>query len=211
MVVTQFDLFHSAENSVLDAEDYPSFRKALSESQCAKCALSAGRTHIVVDRGNPNAKMLLIGEAPGENEDLQGKPFVGRAGKLLDELMKGAGFDTNVDMLIANVAKCRPPDNRAPKQEEADACMPYLQKQIDLMKPKLMILLGATSVKHMAPELAKKPMEEMVGNFYGFPRWPGMKLFVVYHTAYILRDPRKKPLMEQHLRTLKSHLTAYPL
>ncbi len=207
---TQFDLFDSSANNILDAKDYPTFRKGLAESNCTKCALSQGRTHIVVDRGNPQSKILLIGEGPGEQEDLQGRPFVGRAGKLLDELMKGAGFDTNTDMMIANIVKCRPPENRAPKQEEAETCMPYLQKQIQLMKPKLMILLGATSVKYLVPELTERSMGSMVGNFYNFPSWPGIKLLVVYHTAFILRDPRKRPLMEQHLRALKAHLTTSP-
>lgn len=207
----QFDLFDQSKNSVLGADNYATFRQALQASGCTRCALSQGRTHIVVDRGNPQAKMILVGEAPGEQEDLQGRPFVGRAGQLLDQVMKQAGFDTNQDMMIANIAKCRPPDNRAPKQEEAETCLPYLQKQIELMKPKLMILLGATSVKYLVPELAKRSMEEMVGNFYNFPSWPDMKLFVLYHTAFILRDPRKRPAMEQHLKALKAQLTAHPL
>jgi len=211
VALAQFDLFDQGKNAVLAAKDYSAFRAALAASNCHLCGLSRSRTHIVVDRGNPSAPILLVGEAPGEQEDLQGKPFVGRAGQLLDELMKQAGLDTNRDMLIANIAKCRPPENRAPKEEEAEACLPYLHKQIELIKPKLMILLGATSVKYLVPELAKRAMDEIVGNFYSFPSWPGIKLYILYHTAFILRDPRKRPLMEAHLRRLKTHLNARPL
>jgi len=97
---------------------YADFKKALLDSNCTKCALSDSRTNIVVDRGNSSAKVLNIGEAPGQNEDLQGKAFVGRAGQLLDRLMKDVGFDTNQDSLIVNLVKCRPPKNRAPLPEE---------------------------------------------------------------------------------------------
>src|SRR3989338_2922807 len=110
----QIDLFENKKNRIMDAVTYADFKKELIKSACAKCALSAGRTHIVVDRGNPAARVMLIGEAPGQNEDLQGKAFVGRAGQLLDRMMKDAGFDTNQDSLIVNLVKCRPPKNRAP-------------------------------------------------------------------------------------------------
>src|SRR3989338_3284847 len=138
----KFDLFDDTQNQVLGAKDYTSFKKALLKSNCTRCPLSESRTHIVVDRGNPEAKVVMIGEAPGENEDLQGKAFVGRAGRLLDEMMKEIGFDTNQDSLIINVVKCRPPENRAPRSEEVSACNPFLQKQIELIKPKIILLLG---------------------------------------------------------------------
>ena len=107
-----------------EPDAYSEFASALRRSGCAKCALSGSRTQIVVDRGNPRAKIMVIGEAPGEKEDLSGRAFVGRAGKTFDAVMRGIGLEPDQDMLIANVAKCRPPENRAPTREEAELCMP---------------------------------------------------------------------------------------
>jgi len=199
--VTQFDLFDQTRHKILDAKTYEAFKKALSESNCPQCALSKGRTHIVVDRGNPKAKVLMIGEGPGQNEDLQAKAFVGRSGRLLDEMMKAIGFDTHQDSLIINVVKCRPPDNRAPKQEEVDACHPFLKKQLDLVKPKIILLLGATALRHMIPDKKKFAMGNEAGKFFEHPDFPGIQLMVLYHPAYILRDARKKPIMMEHLKT----------
>ncbi|OGW85037.1 MAG: hypothetical protein A3C35_03950 [Omnitrophica bacterium RIFCSPHIGHO2_02_FULL_46_11] len=191
---------------MLDVKTYAEFKQALAQSNCAKCALSDSRRHIVVDRGNPNAKVLMIGEAPGENEDLQGQAFVGRAGQLLDQLMNDIGFDTNRDSLIINVVKCRPPENRAPKQEEVNACRPFLQKQLALTKPKIILLLGAVALKHMIVDKKEFSMREEAGNFFDHPEFPGVKLMVLYHPAFILRDPRKKPVMIEHLKRFKAYL-----
>ncbi|MGH7197336.1 MAG: uracil-DNA glycosylase, partial [Candidatus Omnitrophota bacterium] len=133
----------------LEAKTYPVFKEALAASGCLKCALSRSRTHIVVDRGDPKAKVVIIGEAPGENEDREGKAFVGRAGRLLDAMMKEAGFDTDRQSLIINIVKCRPPENRKPAAEEAEACSPFLKKQLELVKPEAILLLGATALRHM--------------------------------------------------------------
>ncbi len=202
----QFDLLDPVNNQILDAKTYADFKRALIDSQCTKCSLSQNRHNIVVDRGNPEAKVLMVGEAPGENEDLQGKAFVGRAGKLLDSMMLEVGIDTNQDTLIANVAKCRPPENRAPKQEEVDACMPFLKKQISLLKPNFIVLLGATAFRHLIRDKGDFKMAKEVGRPFTHPEYPGANLMVLYHPAYILRDPRKKPLMLEHLKTLKSLL-----
>lgn len=199
----QFDLFDQTSNQILDAKSYAEFKKALIDSECTKCPLSERRRHIVVDRGNPDAKVLMIGEAPGENEDIQGKAFVGRAGQLMDEMMREVGIDTNRDTLIANVVKCRPPENRAPKQDEVDQCKPFLQKQIQLVKPKFIVLLGATALKHLIPGKADSAMGSEVGNAFEHPDYPGAQIMILYHPAYILRDPRKKPLMAEHLKRLK--------
>jgi len=177
---------------VLSSKTYPAFKEALENSGCTRCALSEQRTHIVVDRGNPQAKVLFIGEAPGENEDLEGKAFVGRAGRLLDAMLQEIGFDTNRDALIVNVAKCRPPGNRAPFPEEAEACRPFLKQQIDLVGPRLIVLLGATALKHLMPERKDFPMGELAGRCFQHPAYPGTELMVLYHPAYILRDPRKR-------------------
>ena len=187
-------------SSVLGAKTYAEFKSRLAASGCRKCGLSAGRTQIVVDRGNPEARAMFVGEAPGETEDLEGRAFVGRSGRLLDGMLMELGFDTNRDALIANVAKCRPPDNRAPLPEEAKACLPFLRKQIETVHPKWIVLLGATALKHLIPEKKGFAMKGEAGRFFYHPDFPGAKLFVLYHPAYILRDPRKKPLMKEHLK-----------
>ena len=145
----------------------------------------------------------MIGEGPGENEDIQGRAFVGRAGQLLDEMLKELGFDTNRDSLITNVVKCRPPENRAPKQEEADTCLPFLKKQIALIKPKFILLLGAVALRHIVKDKKQFSMEQEAGTFFVHPDFPGVRFMVLFHPAYILRDPRKKPLMREHLKRFK--------
>lgn len=206
----RFDLFDGAQEKILGAASYAQFKKELIESQCTRCGLSENRTHLVVDRGNPDAKVLFIGEAPGENEDRLGLAFVGRAGKLLDEMLKEIGFDTNRDSLIANVVKCRPPENRAPLPKEAQTCLPFLKKQIELMRPRIIALLGATALRHVAPDKKDFSMEKEAGNFFDHAQYPGVKFLALYHPAFILRDPRKRPVMAEHLRRLteiwrKSH------
>ncbi len=201
----QLDLFDSQQNKILGAKTYTDFKTELIKSNCVKCTLCESRTNIVVDRGNPSAKVMIVGEAPGQNEDLQGKAFVGRAGQLLDQLMKDIGFDTNRDSLIVNVVKCRPPENRAPLPKEAETCFQFLTKQIELVRPKFMLLLGATALKHLLPEKKNFSMESQVGNFFKDPKYPGVDLMTLYHPAFILRDPRKKPLMVEHLRRFKDH------
>ncbi|MFN0117475.1 MAG: uracil-DNA glycosylase [Elusimicrobiota bacterium] len=186
---------------------YFQFKKNLIESHCSKCTdLCSGRTNIVVDRGNPAAKIMIIGEAPGANEDLTGQAFVGRGGKLLDALLSSVGIQTNTDTIIANVVKCRPPNNRPPTQAEADHCLPYLKEQINLVKPKVILLLGATAAKHLIPEHKDKSMKERVGKFFDLPEYPQIKFQILFHPAYILRDPRKKKDMLEHLGFLKEML-----
>lgn len=187
---------------ILDAKSYPEFKKELLASDCSLCGLAAGRTRLVVDRGNPAAKVLFVGEAPGEKEDLAGKAFVGRSGRLLDEMLRKEGFETDRDALIANVVKCRPPDNRRPSPQEAASCLPFLRKQIELVGPRWIALLGATAVRHLVPDRKSLPMEDQVGAFFKHSAYPGIQLIALYHPAYILRDPRKRPLMETHLRRL---------
>lgn len=186
--------------SVVGAKSYGAFKSALIASGCTRCGLAAGRTQIVVDRGNPTAKVMFIGEAPGEKEDLQGKAFVGRSGRLLDSMLSELSFDTNRDALIANVVKCRPPANRAPLPKEAATCLPYLHRQIALVRPKWLVLLGATALRRLIPEKKTFSMQKEAGHFFNHALYPGMRLYVLYHPAYILRDGRKKPLMEGHLK-----------
>jgi len=147
----QFDLFDQEKNKVLSAKSYGEFKAGLQASNCEKCALKDSRTNIVVDRGSDATQVMMIGEGPGQNEDLQGKAFVGRSGKLLDEMMMSLGFDTNQDSLIVNVVKCRPPENRDPLPSEVVACSKYLQRQIELVNPKLIITLGRFSLARFFP------------------------------------------------------------
>ena len=199
----RFDLFDDTQNHILGAKTYADFKTALENSGCTRCGLAASRTHIVVDRGNPGARVLFIGEGPGENEDLQGKAFVGRAGRLLDELLRQTGFDPEADALIANVVKCRPPENRAPTQKEAETCLPFLKKQIELVGPRFIVLLGATALKHLIPDKGQFKMGEETGKFFDHAEYPGIRFMVLFHPAYLLRDPRKTPAMLEHLKRFK--------
>ncbi|MBN1688258.1 MAG: uracil-DNA glycosylase [Candidatus Omnitrophica bacterium] len=198
--MSQFDLFDTTQNKVLDSRSYPEFKETLIASNCDKCELFHSRTNIVVDRGNPESKVLMIGEAPGANEDMQGKAFVGRAGQLLDQMLAELGFETNRDSLIINVVKCRPPENRAPNTEEVNACRPYFKEQLKLLSPKFILLLGAVALKHTLRDKKDFSMKEEVGSFFSHTEFPQAKVMVLYHPAYILRDPRKKPKMTEHLQ-----------
>lgn len=202
----QGDLFDTTRNDILDARDYQSFNNILKSSNCTRCELHRGRRNIVVDRGNPEARIMITGEAPGENEDIMGKAFVGKAGKLLDEIMKAISFETERDMLIANIVKCRPPENRSPLREEVAACVPYLHKQIELIHPRVILLLGAVALKHMIPEKTDFSMEEEAGTCFCSQDYPGIQFVVLYHPAYLLYDPRKKKVMWEHVKQLEEFL-----
>ncbi len=161
----------------------------------------------MVDRGNPGASVMVVGEGPGENEDLSLKAFVGRAGRLMERLVREElGLDTDRDFLIANVVKCRPPGNRAPQKAEARACMPYLRRQISLVKPKVIILLGSTALKHLSSERSSFSMEREAGRFFEVPEHPGIRFMVLFHPAYLLYDRRKEPIFRAHLRLLGARL-----
>jgi DNA polymerase len=202
----QFDLFDQTQNTIFGATTYAAFRRAFLEAGCTKCRLSQGRTHLVIDRGNPSSKILIIGEAPGENEDKQGLAFVGRAGKLMDEIFAGIGLDTNRDTLIINVVKCRPPENRAPLRDEVETCMPYLRRQVELVKPRVIVLLGATALKHVVPGKTECAMEQEAGRFFTHDTYPGIQLMVLYHPAYLLYDSRKRKDMDAHVNALRAYL-----
>jgi len=126
--------------------------KTLKEKilHCTKCELAKTRNHVIFGEGNANADILIIGEAPGRDEDIQGRPFVGKSGKLLDKILAACGFTRSKHVFISNIVKCRPPDNRIPTPGEASACMPWLLEQIELINPKILILLGSTALKYMA-------------------------------------------------------------
>ncbi len=152
-------------------------------SQCRKCPLCDSRTRTVFGAGNPNADVVFVGEAPGENEDLQGQPFVGRAGQLLTGIIEKGMKMTREDVFICNVLKCRPPDNRDPKPDEKEACEPYLIRQLELIKPKVICALGG----HAAKMLLKT--EDSVGRLRGtWHFYQGIPVRVTYHPSFVLRS-----------------------
>jgi DNA polymerase len=205
----QFDLFDTSSTEILSATTYEEFKRKLTNSSCKRCDLSRIGKNIVIDRGNPHSKIIVIGEAPGETEEQLGQAFVGRAGKLLDSIVDAIGLNTNRDMLIANIVKHRPPENRVPRTDEADACMPYLKKQIELVKPRLIILLGATSLKYMDKGRKEFSMADEAGKFFTLREYPGIDFVVLYHTAALLRNPSLKSDMWAHVRELKRYITEH--
>ncbi|MCH8301077.1 MAG: uracil-DNA glycosylase, partial [Candidatus Marinimicrobia bacterium] len=162
------------------SKDLESFYNEIKE--CQLCPLGATRTKFVFGVGNPNADLMLIGEAPGRNEDLQGEPFVGRAGQLLDKILAAIKLSRE-EVYIANVLKCRPPNNRDPLKSESDTCQPYLKQQIELIKPKLILALGRVSGAWLLGEdLALKDMRNK-SYIYN-----GIEMMVTYHPAALLRN-----------------------
>jgi uracil-DNA glycosylase len=174
--------------------------------QCDRCELGATRTHAVVSRGNPNAKIMIIGEGPGENEDLTGKPFVGKAGQLLDRVLESVKL-TEDDVFICNIVKCRPPGNRKPTKAEMNACRPYLMEQIRLVNPPIIMLAGASAIEGLFNEKAIK-ITQIRGTWR---EWEGRQCLPVFHPSYLLRNPSKekgspKWLMWQDIQEVKRKL-----
>tara|TARA_B000000475_G_C15982749_1_gene441697 strand:- start:1009 stop:1587 length:579 start_codon:yes stop_codon:yes gene_type:complete len=150
---------------------------------CTKCSLSTGRTNVVFGRGNPKARILIIGEGPGQQEDEQGLAFVGRAGKMLNKSFLSVGIDTNEDCYISNIVKCRPPNNRKPKSIEIEKCMPWLDSQIELIKPKVIVLAGSTAVQSYLN--INQPISKIRG------KWitrESIKYMPIFHPSYLLRN-----------------------
>ncbi|MGQ0620245.1 MAG: uracil-DNA glycosylase [Panacagrimonas sp.] len=156
---------------------------------CTRCKLCSTRTKTVFGVGPESAPLMVIGEGPGADEDAQGEPFVGRAGKLLDEMLAAIGRSRRDNVFIANVVKCRPPGNRDPESDEVEACRPYLDQQIRLIKPKLIVGLGRIAAQRLLATDA--PLSRLRGplQHYGPEKVP---LFITYHPAYLLRSPREK-------------------
>ena len=168
---------------------------------CRLCKLCSGRTHVVFGVGNPNARLMFVGEGPGRDEDLQGEPFVGRAGQLLTDIItKGMGL-MREDVYIANVVKCRPPDNRNPEPDEVAACEPFLKRQIDLVRPEIIVALGKFAVQTLLQN--KAPISRLRGNWH---RYHGIKLMPTFHPAYLLRNPADKRLVWQDIQKVIQEL-----
>lgn len=165
---------------------------------CRQCGLCQERRHVVFGVGNPKAKVLFVGEGPGEHEDLQGEPFVGRGGQLLDDMLEMIGLD-RTKVYIANVVKCRPPQNRDPLNVEEDACIGYLQRQIALLQPKILVCLGRIAAKAIIKEDFKITREH--GQWF---ERNGIQMTAVYHPAALLRDPRKRPETFEDLKAIQA-------
>jgi len=175
--------------------------------ECVKCPLGQTRTKFVFGVGNPNADLVLVGEAPGADEDAQGEPFVGRAGQLLNKILEAIGFRRE-DVYICNILKCRPPNNRDPQPSEVEHCEPYLWKQLELMNPKLILCLGRISGQVLLRTTAS--LAQLRGKVHDYR---GIKLMVTYHPAALLRNPHwKRPTWEdvQEVRKLYDTLTSRP-
>ena len=168
---------------------------------CTRCVLhKQGRKQIVFGVGNPRADIMFIGEAPGADEDTQGEPFVGRAGQLLNNMISAMGIRRE-DVYIANIIKCRPPGNRTPEREECDTCSPFLMRQIEVVKPKIIVALGAVAAKTLLG--VNNAMIHLRGRIYDFKN---TKLAVTYHPAYLLRDPRQKKETWKDLQMVMKYL-----
>lgn len=155
---------------------------------CEKCELCKTRHNVVFGVGNKNAEVLFIGEGPGENEDLQGEPFVGRGGQLLDKMLKAVDLDRNKNIYIANIVKCRPPQNRDPLQDEQDACIDWLRNQVALIKPKIIVCLGRIA----AMKIIKSDMKITKEHGIFFEK-NGVIMMATLHPAALLRNPANKP------------------
>ena len=182
---------------------------------CTLCKLSDTRTNVVVGHGPVPCELMIIGEGPGEKEDLEGKPFIGRAGQLLTKILTAVGIDREKDVYIANTVKCRPPQNRNPHQEEINACKPYLIRQIQLVKPKILLCLGSPSLKTVLEE--ELPISKVRGNWYtanvDYMDSP-LYIMTLFHPSYLLRYQSQekgspKWLTWQDIQEVKEALNFY--
>jgi DNA polymerase len=191
------DLFLSPE---LDqAESLDALRKTLGD--CTRCKLCAHRTNIVFGVGNPSADIVFVGEGPGHDEDLQAEPFVGRAGKLLTEIITKGMRLRRSDVYIANVIKCRPPGNRNPEPDEVAACQPFLQRQIELLSPRVIVALGTFAAQTLLG--TRTPITRMRGQWHDYY---GIRLMPTFHPAYLLRNPHDKKLVWADIKAVMQEL-----
>lgn len=177
-----------------DAAVWTSLQETVSN--CTLCELHKGRTHTVFGVGDSRADWLLIGEAPGAEEDRQGEPFVGRAGQLLNNMIRAIGLDRE-SVFIANILKCRPPNNRDPRPEEVTCCEPYLRQQIAMIQPKIILALGRVAAQNLLK--VSTPIGKMRGQKYVYPG-TDIPVLVTYHPAYLLRSPSEKRKSWQDLQ-----------
>ncbi len=178
-----------------------SLKKAEEEvRECHGCRLSEGRANTVFGEGNPDARLMFIGEGPGRDEDIQARPFVGVAGKLLTKLILKLGMRRE-DVYIANIVKCRPPRNRDPEEDEISACMPYVERQVEIIKPEVIVTLGRVATQAFLR--SKVPISRLRGSFHRFKDIPVMPTF---HPSYLLRNPKDKWLTWDDMQSVLEQL-----
>ncbi|MBS1812465.1 MAG: uracil-DNA glycosylase [Acidobacteria bacterium] len=170
---------------------------------CQRCKLWKTRTNIVFGEGNAKADLMFIGEAPGADEDASGRPFVGRAGQLLTKMIEAINFKRE-DVYIANILKSRPPDNRNPEADETKSCIPFLFRQIAVIRPKLIVTLGNPATQGLLE--TKVGITKLRGEFQDYPRFPGIKVLPTFHPAYLLRSPDKKREAWEDLKKVRAFL-----
>jgi len=187
---------YNVRTSELSSNEKKLALEALREElgDCRRCKLSKGRTHIVFGEGNPGAVLMFIGEAPGREEDIQARPFVGDAGKLLTNLILKMGLKRE-DVYIGNIIKCRPPQNRDPEEDEMRMCMPFIERQVEIISPRVIVALGRISAQTLIS--TKIPISKLRGRFCEFK---GIPLMPTFHPAYLLRNPRDKWLVWEDAR-----------
>lgn len=186
-------------NSLVEAE--------LIAAACTACALCKERTNVVFARGNPEAQLMLIGDAPGASEDASGKPFTGRAGQLLDKILESVNIDLERDIYLCNIVKCRPPENRLPARDETKSCRRYLDAQLEFVKPKLILLAGSAAMQAILQ--TKEPISRVRGKWFDFKN--DAKVMAVFHPSYLLRNDSKevgspKWLMWQDIKAVRQAL-----
>ena len=167
---------------------------------CTRCGLCEGRTQVVNTHGNPKARLMFVGEAPGADEDAQGQPFVGRAGQLLTKMIEAMGMKRE-EVIIGNVNRCRPPGNRQPTLEEAAICRPFLFREIATIKPEIIVVMGNTALRNLLE--AREGITRVRGKFQDFR---GIKVMPTFHPAYLLRDPSKKRETWEDLKQVRDYL-----
>lgn len=182
----------------MNAHTWEEFNDKLNNCRC--CQLCQGRTNIVPGEGNTNADVMFIGEGPGRDEDMQGRPFVGAAGQLLDKMLAAIGLDRS-KVYIANIVKCRPPGNRAPTEEESRACIHYLRVQFALIRPKIIVCLGATAAKYVYDENVRITRDRGI-----WKEKSGIYILPTFHPAALLRDESKKKFAWEDMKLLRAKL-----
>ena len=197
--VEYFEGFESEDNTIKMPDELKSLENICKN--CTLCDLSKTRTNVVFGEGNPNANLMFIGEGPGEMEDKTGRPFVGRAGKLLTKIINNVLEIDRSKVYIANIVKCRPPNNRVPTIEEAQTCKPYLLKQIDIINPKILVCLGKTAFMYLMD--SDMPISKVRGQIF---EYKGKKVIPTFHPSFLLRNPSAKKDAYKDFLLIKSML-----
>ncbi len=188
-----------AESAVVAAGTLAALSSAIGD--CRRCKLAGGRTHLVFGVGNENADLMFVGEGPGRDEDLQGEPFVGRAGQLLTEIITKGMKLRREDVYIANVIKCRPPNNRNPEPDEIASCLPFLERQIEIVRPRVIVALGKFAAQTLLGSAT--PITRLRGHWHTYR---GVKLMPTLHPAYLLRNPGDKRLVWEDVKQVMAEL-----